>query len=134
MPTNKVEPVVSNAAAEGETKPKRVRNARKPSAPKSLNPGEVEPLNAPFSEPATPAKKAPRRRTSTPEPAAPARQETDSGQPLAFSTEDISVRAYFIGEHRQSLGIAGDSEGDWLEAERQLRSEALGIAASLRKK
>ena len=40
----------------------------------------------------------------------------------SVTTEDISVRAYFIGEHRRHLGLPGDQESDWLEAERQLRS------------
>ena len=39
----------------------------------------------------------------------------------SVTTEDISVRAYFIGEHRRHLGLPGDHESDWLEAERQLR-------------
>jgi hypothetical protein len=40
-----------------------------------------------------------------------------------ISTEDISVRAYFIAENRQFLGLPGDPESDWLEA--------TGIATSL---
>ncbi len=39
----------------------------------------------------------------------------------SVTTEDISVRAYFIGERRRHLGLAGDPQSDWLEAERQLR-------------
>ena len=120
MPTNKVEPAVLESAAPGEVKAKRVR---KPAAPKPPTEGALEP-----------AKKAPRRKSAAAQAEAPAPtvQKTDTGLHASFSTEDISVRAYFIGEHRRSLGLGGDSEGDWLEAERQLRSEALGIAASLR--
>jgi len=113
MPTNKSETVVPETAAEGEAKPKRVR---KPASPK------------PSQEGSAPAKKAARRK----EPAPAAAQE--AAVEVSLSKEDISVRAYFIGEHRRSLGLCGDSEGDWLEAERQLRSEAHGIAASLRAK
>jgi hypothetical protein len=39
----------------------------------------------------------------------------------SVTAEDISVRAYFIGERRRHLGLPGDPESDWLEAERQLR-------------
>src|ERR1043165_7774535 len=36
---------------------------------------------------------------------------------------EIRMRAYFIGERRHRLGLAGDSNSDWLEAQRQLLSE-----------
>lgn len=36
-------------------------------------------------------------------------------------TDEIALRAYYIGERRIRLGLGGDSESDWLEAERQLR-------------
>ena len=39
----------------------------------------------------------------------------------SVTTEDISMRAYFIGERRRYLGLPGDPDSDWLEAERQLR-------------
>ena len=38
--------------------------------------------------------------------------------------EEIRMRAYFISERRRRLGLAGDSNSDWLEAKRQLLSEA----------
>ncbi len=119
MPTNKSETVVPETAAEGESKPKRVR---KPAVPKPPAEGALEPV-----------KKAPRRKAPAAQGSVPATAE-DSALDVSLSMEDISVRAYFIGEHRRSLGRCGDSEGDWLEAERQLRSETLGIAASLRRK
>jgi hypothetical protein len=127
MPTNKVEPAVLETAAVGEVKAKRVRK------PAAANPPTE---GAPTPTKKAPAKKAPRHKGSAAQPEAPAPtvQKTDTGLHASFSMEDISVRAYFIGEHRRSLGLGGDSEGDWLEAERQLKSEALGIAASLRHK
>ena len=36
----------------------------------------------------------------------------------------IQLRAYFIAERRVSLGIAGDSMSDWVQAERELKEEA----------
>ncbi len=41
----------------------------------------------------------------------------------AISNEDIALRAYFIAERRQKMGWHGDSTGDWVEAERQLKTE-----------
>ena len=38
--------------------------------------------------------------------------------------EQIQLRAYFIGEKRVSLGTAGDSTSDWVQAERELKEEA----------
>ncbi len=46
-----------------------------------------------------------------------------SAAPSAISTDDIALRAYFIAERRQQLGLPGDSLGDWIEAERQLLGE-----------
>jgi len=42
----------------------------------------------------------------------------------AISGEDIALRAYFIAERRHKMGWPGDSTGDWVEAERQLKAEA----------
>ena len=38
-----------------------------------------------------------------------------------ITTEDIALRAYYIAERRQHLGLPGDAQSDWLEAEKQLR-------------
>ena len=40
-----------------------------------------------------------------------------------LNTDNISLRAYFIGEQRMREGREGDSHGDWIEAERQLQEE-----------
>lgn len=53
--------------------------------------------------------------------AKPAKKKTAG--PSAISTDDIALRAYFIAERRQQLGLPGDSLGDWIEAERQLLGE-----------
>ena len=42
----------------------------------------------------------------------------------AISGEAIAVRAYFIAERRHKMDWHGDSTGDWVEAERQLKAEA----------
>jgi len=43
---------------------------------------------------------------------------------LAPTEEDVRIRAYFISERRHRLGLPGDSNGDWIEARRQLLVEA----------
>jgi hypothetical protein len=40
------------------------------------------------------------------------------------TVEQIQLRAYFIGQKRVSLGIAGDSTSDWVQAEWELKEEA----------
>lgn len=40
-----------------------------------------------------------------------------------YTHADVSLRAYFIAQRRQSLGIHGDPHTDWIEAERQLAEE-----------
>ncbi|MEI6033922.1 MAG: DUF2934 domain-containing protein [Verrucomicrobiae bacterium] len=55
----------------------------------------------------------------------------------AITCDDIGLRAYFIAERRHKMGWPGDSTSDWVEAERQLRSEgkkaALAEAAHTKK-
>lgn len=48
----------------------------------------------------------------------------EAGQGGEPSDEQIRVRAYFISERRRRFGLPGDAESDWLEAKRQLLSEA----------
>jgi Protein of unknown function (DUF2934) len=38
--------------------------------------------------------------------------------------EAIRLRAYFISERRRRFALPGDAESDWLEAKRQILSEA----------
>ncbi len=41
-----------------------------------------------------------------------------------IKAEEVALRAYFISENRRQQGLPGDEHQDWLEAERQVRSEA----------
>ena len=41
-----------------------------------------------------------------------------------YTEDDVALRAYFIAEKRQRLGLPGDSHADWIEAERQLAAES----------
>ena len=50
-------------------------------------------------------------------------QKQVSGQP---SSEQVALRAYFIGERRRTLGIEGDETSDWVAAEKELLEELKG--------
>jgi len=58
-----------------------------------------------------------------------AKPETKAAK-VTFTTEDISLRAYFIAERRQAMGWPGNETSDWTEAERQLKAEAAKKAKS----
>ena len=49
------------------------------------------------------------------------------------SDEAIRLRAYFISERRRRFALPGDAESDWLEAKRQLLSEAAKLQTRNRK-
>ncbi len=70
---------------------------------------------------ATAKPKAAARTAGTAPAAKPAKKKT--GKASGVGAEDIALRAYFIAEKRQQLGLPGDSLGDWIEAERQLLGE-----------
>jgi hypothetical protein len=39
----------------------------------------------------------------------------------SVTNEDIALKAYYLAEQRRNLGLPGDPQSDWLEAERLLR-------------
>lgn len=39
----------------------------------------------------------------------------------SVTNEEIALRAYYLAERRRQLGVTGDSQSDWLQAERELR-------------
>jgi hypothetical protein len=66
-----------------------------------------------------PAKKSAKRKAGAPLAKTKARK-TIVAQP---SNEQVALRAYFIGERRRNMGIAGDETSDWVEAEREILEE-----------
>jgi hypothetical protein len=48
----------------------------------------------------------------------------EAGAPAEPSDDQVRLRAYFISERRRRFALPGDVESDWLEAKRQLLSEA----------
>lgn len=39
----------------------------------------------------------------------------------SVTSEEIALKAYYLAERRRHLGLPGDPEADWLQAERELR-------------
>jgi hypothetical protein len=39
----------------------------------------------------------------------------------SVTNEEIALKAYYLGERRRHLGLPGDAQSDWLQAERELR-------------
>lgn len=40
----------------------------------------------------------------------------------SVTSEEIALKAYYLAERRRHLGLPGDPQSDWLQAERELRS------------
>lgn len=40
----------------------------------------------------------------------------------SVTSEEIALKAYYLAERRRQLGLPGDPQSDWLQAERELRS------------
>src|SRR5205807_3932242 len=74
-------------------------------------------LNGDAGKPATKRVSSPRKKSSTRK--SPATKEEKS----RVSDEAIRIRAYFISEQRERVGIPGDANSDWIEARRQLLAE-----------
>lgn len=97
--------------AKKPTSPKPAESAAKPAAKKTAKaPVKAATAKAPKAAPRAKVKAAV---VTKPGPAA-----------ASITPADIALRAYFIAEKRQKLGLPGDSTSDWVEAERQLKSEA----------
>jgi len=69
---------------------------------------------------------AARRRATAATPARVLTRRTGStteviGMIGSVTNEDIALKAYYLAERRHHLGLPGDPESDWLEAERLLR-------------
>lgn len=91
------------------------------------------------SKAAATQKAAPAKKKSAPRKPAAARSRASAATPARVMTRrtggtsevigligsitsgDIALKAYYLAERRRQLGLPGDPESDWLEAERLLR-------------
>ena len=67
-----------------------------------------------------------RRRASTATPARIITRRVEGKPEVAViigsvTMKDIDLKAYYLAERRKDLGLPGDSESDWLQAEQELR-------------
>jgi len=118
---------MSKKKSVSEKKPKEKKAAKvKAKAPVEF--GSNLPANLPVlvSNPvAAPAKSKPASKSPAEAPAkAKAAPGKKAAAAIVISGDDIALRAYYIAERRQKMGWPGDSTNDWVEAERQLRTEA----------
>jgi len=107
-------------------KNKIVQNKNQAPREASESPSELKPGKASRAQrPATSRKSAPpRRKKSAPAQTARVTMPPGAGTTARLSDEEIRLRAYFISERRRRFALPGDTDSDWLEAKRQLLSEA----------
>jgi hypothetical protein len=67
---------------------------------------------------------SPRRKKAAPAQKAKVTMPAQAGTTAGPSDDEIRLRAYFISERRRRFALPGDVDSDWLEARRQLLSEA----------
>lgn len=91
--------------------------AAKKTANKATTPADAEAKPAKKAAKKAPAKKAAKKTTKKAANSAPAPEKKKSPPPL----EAVARGAYLNYRRRVEHGLPGDSHGDWLEAERQLR-------------
>jgi len=104
-----------------KTTTKKTAAGKKPAASTDTNgtTAESHPAEA-AAKPARAIKPGSARKPAARKAAAP------KAKSAHFTQDDVALRAYFIAEKRQKLGLPGDAHSDWLEAERQLRAESGG--------
>ena len=107
-------------------KNKVVQNKNQTLAVAGGSPTEVKPGKTSRARPPTTSRKSalPRRKKSAPAQKAKVTRPPDAGTTAGPSHEEIRLRAYFISERRRRFALPGDADSDWLEARRQLLSEA----------
>jgi hypothetical protein len=90
--------------------PKKAKASDKQQAP-----SDGAALNGNAARPAARKAISPRKKATT--------RKTPKKEKSRVSDEAIRIRAYFIAEQRERIGIPGDANSDWIEARRQLLAE-----------
>jgi hypothetical protein len=110
-----------------KTTTKKTAAGRKPPASTETNGADAESLpTEAIAKPTRGIKPATASKPAVRKPASP------KSKSVHFTQDDVALRAYFIAEKRQKLGLQGDAHSDWLEAERQLRAESSGKSGGRR--
>ena len=100
------------------------KTAKKAPAKAAKKAAKKTPVTKKKSAPRQPA--AARERASAATPARVMTRRTAGKSEIigmigSVTSEDIALKAYYLAERRRNLGLPGDPQSDWLEAERQLR-------------
>jgi len=105
------------------TKSKSAATSKPVKTAKSAKPAtKPAAAKAPAKKAAAASKSASKPAKPAPVPAAAPAKTAKPAQPTV-SRDEIALRAYYIGERRQTMGWPGDSSSDWIEAEAQLVAE-----------
>ena len=80
-------------------------------------PSDGAALNGNTAKPGAKKGRSPRKKATTPKTLTTKEEKSRVGD------EAIRIRAYFISEQRERVGIPGDANSDWIEARRQLLAE-----------
>jgi hypothetical protein len=107
-------------------KNKSVQNKNQTSAEAGGSLPAVKPGKTSRARSATKSRKSapPRPKKSAAAQKARVTMPPEAGTTAGPSDEEIRLRAYFISERRRRFALPGDADSDWLEARRQLLSEA----------
>jgi hypothetical protein len=107
-------------------KSKIVQNKNQAPLEAGRSPSEVKPGKTSRAQRPTASRKSapPRRKKSAPAQKAKVTMPPGARTTTGPSDEAIRLRAYFISERRRRFALPGDADSDWLEARRQLLSEA----------
>lgn len=107
-------------------KNKIVQNKNQALAEAGRSPSEVKPGKTSRAQRPTTSRKSvpPRGKKSASAQKAKVTMPPGATATRGPSDEEIRLRAYFISERRRRFALPGDADSDWLEARRQLLSEA----------
>jgi hypothetical protein len=124
MNDKRIETINTNQSVPKKKKIVQSKNQTLPETTGST--AEVSPSNASRPRRAATSRKKPWMRDKNTATAHKTKGSTspDARGPAEPSDEQIRLRAYFISERRRRFGLPGDAESDWLEAKRQLLSDA----------
>jgi hypothetical protein len=124
MRSKRIGIISTNQSVPKKTKIVQNKNQARPETGASRS--EVKPGKTSRAQRPTTSRKSalPRRKKSAPAQKATETMPPKPGTATGPSDGEIRLRAYFISERRRRFALPGDADSDWLEARRQLLSEA----------
>lgn len=109
-----------------DKKKDKVEEPKKPKTKKAKKTTETPAAVAEVAIESTPVAPKPAPKPKAVKPKAPARPKKAAPVvEIEISLEEIGLRAYFISERRRNNNLPGDETSDWVQAENELRYEAI---------